>query len=96
MRNASALLADETVTMATTSELLLALRNPESGWLATLIVALSEAQSDPSFTEQHQAMLAALCQGQPIPVVLRAAALQRSLDFERRLDRASADLAAAG
>ena len=87
--------ARETPAMATTSELLLALRNPDSGWLATLIVALSEAQADPGFTAHHQALLAEICNGQPIPLAVRAAALQRSMDFERRLDRESADLAAA-
>ncbi len=87
---------DEYPAMATTSELLLTLRNPDSGWLATLIVALSEAQSDPVFSAHHQALLAELCRAPPIPLVVRAAALQRSLDFERRLDRESADLAVAG
>ncbi len=89
-------LAEETNAMATTSELLLALRNQGSGWLATLIVALSEAQMDPGFTTQQQALLAELCKsGQVVPTVVRAAALQRSLDFERQLDQQSADLAAA-
>lgn len=82
--------------MATTSELLLALRNPDSGWLATLVVALGEAQADPDFTSHHQTLLADLCNGQPIPLVARAAALQRSLDFERRLAREEDGLAAAG
>ena len=86
----------ENAAMAATSEMLLALRNPDSGWLATLIVALAEAQADPGFTSHHQALFADLCRGQPISLVLRAAALQRSLDFERQLDRRSADLAATG
>ena len=82
--------------MATTSELLLALRDPDSGWLATLIIALAEAQADPAFTSRHQALFADLCQGQPIPLVLRAAALQRSLDFERHLEHEHGDMAAIG
>jgi hypothetical protein len=86
----------ENAAMTTASEMLLALRNPDSGWLATLVVALGEAQADPSFTAQHQQLLAELCAGQPIPLVVRAAALQRSLDFERRLAREEDGLAAAG
>ncbi|MHB1615705.1 MAG: hypothetical protein ACYCUX_00305 [Metallibacterium sp.] len=82
--------------MAATSELLLTLRNPDSGWLATLIVALAEAQADPTFTCLHQSLLANLCNGQPVSLVLRAAALQRSLDFERRLENEHGDLAATG
>jgi hypothetical protein len=89
-------ISPENATMAATSEMLLALRNPDSGWLATLIIALAEAQADPGFTSHHQALFADLCQGQPISPVLRAAALQRSLDFERRLAREEDGLAAAG
>jgi hypothetical protein len=86
----------ENAAMAATSEMLLALRNPDSGWLATLIIALAEAQADPGFTSHHQTLFADLCHGQPISLVLRAAALQRSLDFERHLEHEQGDMAATG
>ena len=43
-----------------TNELLLALRAPNSGWLAALICALDEALQDPDFAEPQREMVRSL------------------------------------
>src|SRR5947209_19853553 len=43
-----------------TNELLLALRSPTSGWLATMVCALEEAVRDPDFSANHRALLTQL------------------------------------
>lgn len=67
---------------ATTPTLLLALRSPHSGWLATLIAALDEARSDPDFDAHQQALFAELVAGTPIAATVRRAALERQYAFD--------------
>ena len=67
---------------ATTPTLLLALRSPQSGWLATLITALDEARADPSFDARQQALFAELAAGAPIAASVRMAAMERQYAFD--------------
>lgn len=70
---------------ATTPTLLLALRSPQSGWLATLITALDEARADPGFDAQQQALFAELAAGAPIAANVRKAAMERQYAFDRSM-----------
>ena len=67
---------------ATTPTLLLALRSPQSGWLATLIAALDEARADPGFDARQQALFAELAAGTPIAASVRKAAMERQYAFD--------------
>jgi hypothetical protein len=67
---------------ATTPTLLLALRSPQSGWLATLITALDEARADPGFDARQQALFAELASGAPIAASVRKAAMERQYAFD--------------
>lgn len=67
---------------ATTPTLLLALRSPQSGWLATLIAALDEARADPGFDARQQALFAELAAGVPIAASVRKAAMERQYAFD--------------
>ena len=67
---------------ATTPTLLLALRSPQSGWLATLIAALDEARADPGFDARQQALFAELAAGAPIAASVRKAAMERQYAFD--------------
>ena len=67
---------------ATTPTLLLALRSPHSGWLATLIAALDEARSDPGFDAHQQALFAELAAGAPIASAVLRAAMERQYAFD--------------
>ena len=67
---------------ATTPTLLLALRSPQSGWLATLIAALDEARADPGFDARQQALFAELAAGAPIATSVRKAAMERQYAFD--------------
>jgi hypothetical protein len=72
----------------TVSEILLTLRAPGAGWLATLISALDEAQRDPEFDARHRQVLAELlAQSVPAPVV--EAARRRAVAFEIELELAA-------
>ncbi len=68
---------------ATTPTLLLALRSPQSGWLATLITALDEARADPGFDARQQTLFAELAAGAPIAASVRKAAMERQYAFDR-------------
>ena len=67
-----------------TNELLLALRSPSSGWLATMVCALEEAVRDPEFTAHHRALIKQLLEAEAIPSSVSAAAEERLCRFEQR------------
>lgn len=67
----------------TTHELLLALRAPNSGWLAAVVCALDEAMRDPDFAEPQRAMLRRLLDSDTIPAVVADAATERLHAFEK-------------
>lgn len=66
-------------------EVLLMLRAPGAGWLATLLAALDEAGRDPDFSATHRAVLAHCLGEQAVPAAIVDAARQRIVDFERSL-----------
>ncbi len=79
--------------MPTTSEIIMMLRDPDAGWLGTLLVALNEARSDPNFSTLHQELFAVLANpDKTIPETVHAAALHRSMEFEDRLDQQMTEL----
>jgi len=78
-----------------TNELLLALRSPTSGWLATMICALEEAVRDPDFSEHHRAMLTQLLAAESIPAPIAAAAEERLCRFEQSVSDTQHELLAA-
>ncbi|HET6631243.1 MAG TPA: hypothetical protein VFG73_00865 [Rhodanobacteraceae bacterium] len=77
--------------MATTAELLLALRAPGADWLATLISALDESGRDPGFDAHLRGMFAELAAADSIPPAVVAAAHRRSEEFSHRLSAEFAD-----
>jgi hypothetical protein len=66
-------------------EVLLMLRAPGAGWLATLLAALDEAGRDPDFNSYHRAILARCLDEQAVPAAVADAARQRSVQFEEAL-----------
>ncbi|HZP67514.1 MAG TPA: hypothetical protein VFB32_14520 [Rudaea sp.] len=66
-----------------TSELLLALRSPNSGWLAAMVCALQEAVQDPDFSDHHRDLVAQLLGAKSIPAPIAAAAEERLAHFEQ-------------
>jgi plasmid stability protein len=78
-----------------TNELLLALRSPTSGWLATMVCALEEAVRDPDFSEHHRALLTQLLAAESIPAPVAAAAEERLCRFEQCVAETQADLVTA-
>lgn len=66
-------------------EVLLMLRAPGAGWLATLIAALDEACRDPDFSAAHRAVLARCLGEQAVPAAIVDGARQRIVEFERSL-----------
>jgi hypothetical protein len=66
-------------------EILLMLRAPGAGWLATLLAALNEADRDPDFNAYHRAILARCLDEQAVPAAVAEAARQRTLQFEQSL-----------
>ncbi len=66
-------------------EVLLMLRAPGAGWLATLLAALDEANRDPDFNATHRAILAHYLGEQAVPAAIVDSARQRIVDFERSL-----------
>ena len=66
-----------------TNELLLALRSPTSGWLATMICALEEALQDPDFSEHQRALVRQMLDSNGIPANVAAAAEARLVRFEQ-------------
>lgn len=73
----------------TVPEILLMLRAPGAGWLATLITALDEAQRDPDFDVRQSAALAQLVMGQGVPAAIVEAARRRTAAFEIELELAT-------
>ncbi|HEX5952703.1 MAG TPA: hypothetical protein VFY94_05945 [Rhodanobacteraceae bacterium] len=66
-------------------EILLMLRAPGAGWLATLLAALDEASRDPDFNAYHRAILARCLDEQAVPVAIAEASRQRTAQFEQAL-----------
>lgn len=73
----------------TVPEILLMLRAPGAGWLATLIAALDEAQRDPDFDIRHRQALAQLVAEQGVPSAVLDAARRRTAAFEIELELAA-------
>lgn len=76
-----------------TNELLLALRSPRSGWLATMVCALEEAMRDADFSEHHRDLLRQLLDSAAIPAPVAAAAEDRLSNFEQAVAETQAGLA---
>ncbi|HET8941575.1 MAG TPA: hypothetical protein VFN13_06285 [Rudaea sp.] len=66
-----------------TNELLLALRSPTSGWLATMICALDEALQDPDFTDHQRELVRQMLDCNGIPSTVASAAEARMVHFEQ-------------
>ncbi|MGH8151204.1 MAG: hypothetical protein ACREPF_00535 [Rhodanobacteraceae bacterium] len=66
-------------------EVLLMLRAPGAGWLATLLAALDEASRDPDFSPHHRAVLARCLEEPAVPVAIVEAARERTVQFEATL-----------
>lgn len=66
-------------------EILLMLRAPGAGWLATLLAALDEAGRDPDFNAYHRAILARYVDEQTVPAAVAETARQRTAQFEEAL-----------
>lgn len=73
----------------TVPEILLMLRAPGAGWLATLIAALDEAQHDPDFDVRHGQALAQLIAERAVPGAVLDAARRRTTAFEIELELAA-------
>jgi len=65
-----------------TNELLLALRAPNSGWLAALVCALDEALQDPDFGEPQRQLVRGLLDAGSVPNSVAIAANDRLTRFE--------------
>lgn len=68
-----------------TNEALLALRAPNSGWLAALICALDEAFQDEEFGESQRNLLRRLIDAGQVPGPVAVAANVRLAQFENTL-----------
>lgn len=66
-------------------EVLLMLRAPGAGWLATLLSALDEAGRDPDFNAYHRAVLARCLAEHAVPAAVAEAARERTAEFEAAL-----------
>lgn len=66
-------------------EVLLMLRAPGAGWLATLLTALDEATRDPDFNAYHRAVLARCLDEASVPAAIADSARQRTVQFEQVL-----------
>lgn len=65
-----------------TNELLLALRAPNSGWLAAVICALDEALQDADFGEPQRRLVRGLLDAGHVPDAVALAATERLERFE--------------
>lgn len=63
-------------------EILLMLRAPGAGWLATLLTALDEAGRDPAFSARHRAVIARFLDEQSVPAAVAESARLRTSQFE--------------
>jgi hypothetical protein len=77
--------ADNTTAFCSVPEILLMLRAPGAGWLATLLAALDEAGRDPDFNVYHRAILDRCLDEQAVPAAVVEAARQRITEFEHAL-----------
>ena len=68
------------------NQLLLALRAPNSTWLAALVCALDEALQDPAFGEPQRALVRGLLDAGNVPVAVANAAHERLAQFEHALE----------
>lgn len=75
-------------TFSSVPEILLMLRAPGAGWLATLLSALDEASRDPDFSPHHRAVLARCLDEPAVPVAVVEAARDRTIQFEAALSEA--------
>lgn len=66
-------------------EIMLMLRAPGAGWLATLLTAIDEAGRDPAFNARHRAVIARFLEEQAVPAAVAEAARQRTVQFEDSL-----------
>lgn len=64
------------------AEMLLALRSPDSGWLAAVVCALDEAMMDPVFDEVQRNVVRALLDRSRVPGIVALAAHAGLLNFE--------------
>ncbi len=80
---------------ALTNEMLLALRNPKSGWLATMICALEEALKDPDFSAAHREMIMQIVQRGEVSDAVYVAAEGRLAHFEASVAETQTGLAVA-
>lgn len=74
----------------TVPEILLMLRAPGAGWLATLLAALDEAHRDPDFDPRQRAAFAQMAAEQGVPCTVAEAARRRVAAFESQLELAAA------
>lgn len=77
-----------TTNTMTVPEILLMLRAPGAGWLATLLAGLDEAQRDPDFDVRQRAALAQLTAEHGLPSAVADAAHRRAAVFETQLEQA--------
>lgn len=71
---------------ATTSEILLALRAPDAGWLSVLASVIDEASHDAQFDARQRQLAMQLLANGSVPPLLAAAAHQRATRFEAELE----------
>jgi hypothetical protein len=70
----------------TPSEVMLALRAPDSGWLGVLACVIDEASRDPQFDQRQRRLAVELLGHGPLPETMANAARQRAACFEAELD----------
>ncbi|MEO7148686.1 MAG: hypothetical protein ABIY40_01915 [Rhodanobacteraceae bacterium] len=75
----------------TVPEVLLMLRAPGAGWLATLLAALDEAQRDPDFDPRQRAAFAQIAAEHGLPCAVAEASRRRAMAFESQLQQATND-----
>ncbi len=64
------------------AEILLALRSPNSGWLAAVVCALDEAMLDPIFDQAQRDVVRDLLERSSVPNIVALAAHASLLNFE--------------
>lgn len=78
------------------AEMLLALRSPDSGWLAAVVCALDEAMMDSVFDEVQRSVVRDLLERSRVPGIVALAAHAGLLNFESatqaRIDMLDAEL----
>lgn len=65
-----------------TAEILLTLRSPNAGWLATVLCALDEAMQDPSFDAGQRAVVREMLDRPNLPHAVAIAAHESLCEFE--------------